>query len=183
MGEVVRLTLVSHAMTDAMSAGRFPTDEPLNSVGSPPGRRLHRVGHHGQRILRTREAHQTDRGTPWPAGEHRPPAGRPGLRSMARRCARRSAARGPRHLADRSGQGAARRRIRRRAGQPRARLDGHVDHPPQPAGRRHTSCGHSRSDPGGSRRAAEVVLAHRHCARQPDRHALPRSRVDSAHPR
>jgi broad specificity phosphatase PhoE len=31
--EVVRLTLVSHAMTDAMSAGRFPTDEPLNSVG------------------------------------------------------------------------------------------------------------------------------------------------------
>ena len=33
MTEVVRLTLVSHAMTDAMSAGRFPTDEPLNSVG------------------------------------------------------------------------------------------------------------------------------------------------------
>ncbi|WP_269751395.1 histidine phosphatase family protein [Mycolicibacterium mengxianglii] len=31
--EVVRLTLVSHAMTDAMSAGRFPTDEPLNAVG------------------------------------------------------------------------------------------------------------------------------------------------------
>lgn len=33
MTEVVRLTLVSHAMTDAMSAGRFPTDEPLNPVG------------------------------------------------------------------------------------------------------------------------------------------------------
>lgn len=33
MTEVVRLTLVSHAMTDAMSAGRFPTDEPLNTVG------------------------------------------------------------------------------------------------------------------------------------------------------
>ena len=33
MSEVVRLTLVSHAMTDAVSAGRFPTDEPLNSVG------------------------------------------------------------------------------------------------------------------------------------------------------
>jgi broad specificity phosphatase PhoE len=31
--EVVRLTLVSHAMTDAMSAGRFPTDEPLSSAG------------------------------------------------------------------------------------------------------------------------------------------------------
>ncbi|MDT5003005.1 MAG: hypothetical protein QOJ24_181 [Mycobacterium sp.] len=33
MSEVVRLTLVSHAMTDAMSAGRFATDEPLSSVG------------------------------------------------------------------------------------------------------------------------------------------------------
>jgi broad specificity phosphatase PhoE len=33
VSEVVRLTLVSHAMTDAVSAGRFPTDEPLNSVG------------------------------------------------------------------------------------------------------------------------------------------------------
>ena len=33
MSEVVRLSLVAHAMTDAMAAGRFPTDEPLNSVG------------------------------------------------------------------------------------------------------------------------------------------------------
>ncbi len=33
MTEVVRLTLVSHAMTDAMSAGRFPADEPLNGLG------------------------------------------------------------------------------------------------------------------------------------------------------
>jgi broad specificity phosphatase PhoE len=33
VSEVVRLTLVSHAMTDAMAAGRFPTDEPLNAVG------------------------------------------------------------------------------------------------------------------------------------------------------
>ncbi|PRC50526.1 histidine phosphatase family protein, partial [Mycobacterium sp. ITM-2017-0098] len=33
MSEVVRLTLVSHAMTDAMAAGRFPTDEPVNTVG------------------------------------------------------------------------------------------------------------------------------------------------------
>lgn len=33
MGEVVRLTFVSHAMTDAMAAGRFPTDEALNSTG------------------------------------------------------------------------------------------------------------------------------------------------------
>lgn len=33
MSEVVRLTLVSHAMTDAMAAGRFPTDEPVNAIG------------------------------------------------------------------------------------------------------------------------------------------------------
>jgi broad specificity phosphatase PhoE len=31
--QVVRLTLVSHAMTDAMAAGRFPADEPLNDTG------------------------------------------------------------------------------------------------------------------------------------------------------
>ena len=33
MSEVVRLSLVSHAMTDAMAAGRFPIDEPLSSLG------------------------------------------------------------------------------------------------------------------------------------------------------
>ncbi len=33
MTEVVRLTLVSHAMTDAMAAARFPGDEPLNEMG------------------------------------------------------------------------------------------------------------------------------------------------------
>jgi broad specificity phosphatase PhoE len=33
VSEVVRLTMVSHGMTDAMAAGRFPTDEPLNAVG------------------------------------------------------------------------------------------------------------------------------------------------------
>lgn len=33
MSEIVRLTLVSHAMTDAMAAGRFPSDEPLNAMG------------------------------------------------------------------------------------------------------------------------------------------------------
>ena len=33
MIRVLRLTLVSHAMTDAMAAGRFPDDEPINSVG------------------------------------------------------------------------------------------------------------------------------------------------------
>lgn len=33
MTKVVRLTLVSHAMTDAMAAARFPGDEPLNEMG------------------------------------------------------------------------------------------------------------------------------------------------------
>ncbi|MEB4207596.1 histidine phosphatase family protein [Mycobacterium sp. 94-17] len=33
MSEVLRLTLVSHAMTDAMAAGRFPADEPLSDIG------------------------------------------------------------------------------------------------------------------------------------------------------
>ena len=33
MSEVLRLTLVSHAMTDAISGGRFPVDEPLNDTG------------------------------------------------------------------------------------------------------------------------------------------------------
>ncbi|MGY4709724.1 histidine phosphatase family protein [Mycolicibacterium sp. CBM1] len=33
MSDVARLTLVSHAMTDAMAAGRFPADEPLNALG------------------------------------------------------------------------------------------------------------------------------------------------------
>ncbi|CAM4099912.1 Phosphoserine phosphatase 1 [Mycobacterium basiliense] len=33
MTDSVRLTLISHAMTDAMSAGRFPADEPLSATG------------------------------------------------------------------------------------------------------------------------------------------------------
>ena len=33
MTEVVRLSLLSHGMTDAMAATRFPADEPLNSIG------------------------------------------------------------------------------------------------------------------------------------------------------
>ncbi len=33
MSDIVRLTLVSHAMTDAMAAGRFPRDESLNALG------------------------------------------------------------------------------------------------------------------------------------------------------
>jgi broad specificity phosphatase PhoE len=33
VSETVRLTLISHAMTDATAAARFPTDEPLNAIG------------------------------------------------------------------------------------------------------------------------------------------------------
>ncbi|KZS69670.1 histidine phosphatase family protein [Mycobacterium pseudokansasii] len=33
MSHVARLTLVSHAMTDAMAVGRFPADEPLDDIG------------------------------------------------------------------------------------------------------------------------------------------------------
>lgn len=33
MTEIVRLTLLCHGMTDAMSTGRFPADEGLNDVG------------------------------------------------------------------------------------------------------------------------------------------------------
>jgi len=31
--QVVRLSLVTHGMTEAMAAGRFPADEPLNALG------------------------------------------------------------------------------------------------------------------------------------------------------
>lgn len=33
VSHIARLTLVSHAMTDAMAVGRFPADEPLNDAG------------------------------------------------------------------------------------------------------------------------------------------------------
>lgn len=33
MSDVLRLMLLSHAMTDALAAGRFPVDEPLNAMG------------------------------------------------------------------------------------------------------------------------------------------------------
>ena len=40
MTDVLRLTLVSHAMTDAMAAARFPADEPLNDIGRRQAARL-----------------------------------------------------------------------------------------------------------------------------------------------
>jgi len=44
VSEIARLTLVSHAMTDAMSAGRFPLDEPLNAHGLRQARQSAGVG-------------------------------------------------------------------------------------------------------------------------------------------
>jgi broad specificity phosphatase PhoE len=38
--DVLRLTLVSHAMTDAMAAARFPADEPLNDIGRRQATRI-----------------------------------------------------------------------------------------------------------------------------------------------
>ena len=40
MTDVLRLTLVSHAMTDAMAAARFPADEPLNDIGRRQATRI-----------------------------------------------------------------------------------------------------------------------------------------------
>lgn len=61
MTKVVRLTLVSHAMTDAMAAARFPADEPLNNLGR---RQAEAVGAELDRGVRhltapERRAHQT----------------------------------------------------------------------------------------------------------------------------
>lgn len=44
MSTVVRLTLVSHAMTDAMAAGRFPADEPLNDLGRRQAKAVAQTG-------------------------------------------------------------------------------------------------------------------------------------------
>jgi broad specificity phosphatase PhoE len=44
VSDVVRLTMVSHAMTEAMAAARFPADEPLNDLGR---RQVKRLDHNG----------------------------------------------------------------------------------------------------------------------------------------
>jgi broad specificity phosphatase PhoE len=44
VSKIVRLTLLSHGMTDAMSAGRFPGDEPLSDLGARQVRALGNVG-------------------------------------------------------------------------------------------------------------------------------------------
>ena len=68
VSEVVRLTLVSHAMTDAMAAGRFPTDEPLNALGHRQVDATIDLGSVERALLRTGETRQADRGAARAAG-------------------------------------------------------------------------------------------------------------------
>lgn len=59
MSEVVRLTMVSHAMTDAMAVGRFPADEPLNDIGGRRVERLDTKGDNRHLTAPERRARQT----------------------------------------------------------------------------------------------------------------------------
>ena len=117
-------------MTDAMAAGRFPTDEPLNAVGHRQVDASIDLGRH--RRARYCGPEKRTRQTAELLGlhaEHRATAGRSGLRPLARRCARRRAARRSGDLADRPDAGAARRRVGRRADRAGARVAGFADAP------------------------------------------------------
>ena len=181
MSEVVRLTLVSHAMTDAVSAGRFPTDEPLN----PLGRR--QVGPSidwgtkeftalcgpEQRCLQTAELlglHPTieSRLADLDCGRWRGDV-LGGVES-----------RGSRGLADRPDERAARWRIGPRTDRPSGELARVDDGQPEPHGRGGASGRHTRCHTDRARRATEVVLAHRYRAGKPNADALPRPRLDVA---
>lgn len=59
MSDVVRLTMVSHAMTDAMAAGRFPADEPLNDIGGRRVKNLDTKGDNRHLTAPERRARQT----------------------------------------------------------------------------------------------------------------------------
>lgn len=59
MSGAVRLTMVSHAMTDAMAAGRFPADEPINGVGRRQVKRLDSKGNNRHLTGPERRARQT----------------------------------------------------------------------------------------------------------------------------
>ena len=81
--EVVRLTLVSHAMTDAMAAGRFPADEPLNRIGrrqAEAAARLDINGRHSS-TCRTRGTRPANRAVAGLTRHNGAAAGRPWLRS------------------------------------------------------------------------------------------------------
>ena len=61
-----------------------------------------------------------------------------------------------------------------------SRLDGIAGRPPRPDSRGDPPGGDSCGDPRCAGCAAEVVLAHRHRAGEPHRHALPGARLDAA---
>ena len=184
VSEVVRLTLVSHAMTDAMAAGRFPTDEPLNAVGQRQLDACDRLRR--QRIQRATAGRRNGPGRPPNCSGCRP-AIEPRLADLD--CGRwRGDVLGgvlPADLAvwltdpTRAPHGG--ESVVDLIDRVRGWLDSLTD-PSHAAGRGHPPGGGSCRDPVGPRRAAEVVLAHRHCAGQPDGDALPRPRLDAAHP-
>ncbi len=60
MTQVLRLTLLSHAVTDAMVAEHFPADEPLNAIGR---RQLEAVADCGIEGFGTRGANSPDLST------------------------------------------------------------------------------------------------------------------------
>ena len=82
---IVRLTLLSHGMTDAMADGRFPADEPLNAIGRRQVDAMDEVAGGAAAAFRTRATHPADRETAWSASRNRAAIGRPRLRAVARR--------------------------------------------------------------------------------------------------
>ena len=90
VSDVVRLTFVSHGMTDAIAAGRFPIDEPLNNLGQ---RQLDATVELGSSTPRyaDRRSEPADRGTARGTRRDRRRTCRSRLRHVARQCARRGA--------------------------------------------------------------------------------------------
>ena len=103
--EVVRLTLVSHAMTDAMAAGRFPTDEPLNSVGHRQVDASIDLGIADSAYCGPEKRSRQTAELLGLQAAIEPPAGRSGLRQVAGRRARWCAPGRPGGLANRSRPG------------------------------------------------------------------------------
>ena len=186
MTEVVRLTFVSHAMTDAMAGGRFATDEPLNATGRRQVDAAIDLG------IRSRSGEPGCTALTGPEKRTRQTAELLGLRATVEPrladldCGRwRGDVLGgvrpsrPGRMADRPDAGTARRRVRGRSGEPGGRLVGLPDHKPIADGGGNSSRGDPRGDPRRSRCTAEVVLAHRHCPSESHSHALPRTRLDA----
>ncbi len=180
MSEVVRLTLVSHAMTDAMAAGRFPTDEPLNAVG-------HR------QVDASIDLGVTDRAYCGPEKRARQTAELLGLHaSIDNRLAdldcgrwRGDVVSGVQSddlaiwLTDPTRAPHGGESVIELIDRVRGWMDSLTTHRSR-HGRRHASVCDPGRDLGRAQRASEVVLAHRHCPGEPHGHALSRARVDAA---